>query len=203
MKHGFLRLSPGVIVAMIIMTLTASGQSFQVAQHPDLGGMWNGAAAGINRGAAVAGGRVYAVVNGSLVALHAATGQLLWTQPPERIGVPKTMAASPQHLAVLNRALADALPHRRVVQSGRGFSLGWDDTDDLRRMLWPVALSAVELLAGDHAAPVKLCGMRETTGCSWLFVDESRNGSRRWCSMKDCGNRAKARRHYRKVKRLD
>jgi len=110
---------------------------------------------------------------------------------------------SPQHLAVLNRALADALPHRRVVQSGRGFSLGWDDTDDLRRMLWPVALSAVELLAGDHAAPVKLCGMRETTGCSWLFVDESRNGSRRWCSMKDCGNRAKARRHYRKVKRLD
>ena len=49
MKHGFLRLSPGVIVAMIIMTLTASGQSFQVAQHPDLGGMWNGAAAGINR----------------------------------------------------------------------------------------------------------------------------------------------------------
>ena len=49
MKHGFLRLSPGVIVAMIIMTLTASGQSFQVAQHPDLSGMWNGAAAGINR----------------------------------------------------------------------------------------------------------------------------------------------------------
>src|SRR5438094_10360807 len=49
MKHGFLRLSPGVIVAMIIMTLTASGQSFQVAQHPDLGGMWTGAAAGINR----------------------------------------------------------------------------------------------------------------------------------------------------------
>jgi len=31
-------------------------------------------------------------------------------------------------------------------------------------------------------------------------VDESRNGSRRWCSMKDCGNRAKARRHYHRVK---
>src|SRR5256712_7708540 len=109
----------------------------------------------------------------------------------------------PQRLEVLNRALAEALAHRRVVQAGREFSLGWDDTDDLRRMLWPVALSAVELLAGDHAAPVKLCGMREATGCSWLFVDDSRNGSRRWCSMKDCGNRAKARRHYRKVKRLD
>src|SRR6266851_4063029 len=61
--------------------------------------------------------------------------------------------------------------------------------------------AAVELLAGDHAAPVKLCGMWEASGCSWLFVDESRNGSRRWCSMKDCGNRAKARRHYQRVKK--
>ena len=74
---------------------------------------------------------------------------------------------------------------------------------DMLRALARRRVSAVELLAGDHAAPVKLCGMREATGCSWLFVDESRNGSRRWCSMKDCGNRAKARRHYRKVKRLD
>jgi predicted RNA-binding Zn ribbon-like protein len=104
---------------------------------------------------------------------------------------------------VLNRALADALPHRRVVQSGRGFSFGWDGSDDLRRMLWPVALSAAELLAGDHPSPVKRCEMWEAGGCGWLFVDESRNGSRRWCSMKDCGNRAKARRHYRKVKNLD
>lgn len=107
-----------------------------------------------------------------------------------------------QHLEVLNRALAEALRHRRVVQAGRGFSLGWDDSDDLRRMLWPVALSAAELLAGGHDSPVKVCGMWEEGGCGWLFVDESRNASRRWCSMKDCGNRAKARRHYRKVKRL-
>jgi predicted RNA-binding Zn ribbon-like protein len=89
-----------------------------------------------------------------------------------------------------------------VAQNGRGFSLAWDDSDDLRRMLWPVALSAADLLAGEQGTPVKLCGMWETTGCSWLFVDESRNGSRRWCSMKDCGNRAKARRHYRRSKGL-
>ena len=107
----------------------------------------------------------------------------------------------PQHLEKLNRALAEALGHRRVAQSGRGFSLAWDDSDDLRRMLWPVALSAADLLAGEHGTPVKLCGMWKTTGCSWLFVDESRNGSRRWCSMKDCGNRAKARRHYQRVKK--
>jgi predicted RNA-binding Zn ribbon-like protein len=105
-----------------------------------------------------------------------------------------------ERLEVLNRALAEALRHRRVVQSGRTFSLGWHGSDDLRRMLWPVALSAAELLAGEHGAPVKLCGMWEVSGCGWLFVDESRNGSRRWCSMKDCGNRAKARRHYHRVK---
>lgn len=110
---------------------------------------------------------------------------------------------APQQLEALNRALAQALAHRRVVQSGRGFSYGWDDSDDLGRILWPVALSAAELLVGEHGSPVKVCGMWEEGGaCGWLFVDESRNGSRRWCSMKDCGNRAKARRHYHKVKKL-
>jgi predicted RNA-binding Zn ribbon-like protein len=105
-----------------------------------------------------------------------------------------------QHLEVLNRSLSEALAHRRVVQSGRDFSLGWEESDDLRRMIWPVALSAAELLVGNRA-PVKLCGLSETEECSWLFVDESRNGSRRWCSMKDCGNRAKARRHYERAKK--
>ncbi|GAB2966266.1 CGNR zinc finger domain-containing protein [Amycolatopsis acidiphila] len=37
-------------------------------------------------------------------------------------------------------------------------------------------------------------------GCGWLFLDASRNGSRRWCSSADCGNRARARRHYRRAR---
>jgi predicted RNA-binding Zn ribbon-like protein len=100
----------------------------------------------------------------------------------------------------LNRALAEALAHRRVVPSGRGFELGWDDSDDLRRMLWPVAASAAQLLVDEHRAPVKMCGMSEEGSCGWLFADSSKNASRRWCTMKDCGNRAKARRHYARVK---
>ena len=36
--------------------------------------------------------------------------------------------------------------------------------------------------------------------CLWLFLDESKNGTRRWCDMASCGNRAKARRHYLKMK---
>lgn len=38
------------------------------------------------------------------------------------------------------------------------------------------------------------------TDCGWLFVDETKNGRRRWCSMETCGNRAKARRHYAREK---
>ena len=102
----------------------------------------------------------------------------------------------------LNRALAQALAHRRVVQSGRGYALGWDDSDELDRMLWPVAQSAADLLAAEHRAPVKACGAREEDWeCGWLFVDSSRNGSRRWCTMDDCGNKAKARRHYARTRK--
>jgi predicted RNA-binding Zn ribbon-like protein len=102
----------------------------------------------------------------------------------------------------LNRALASALVHRRVVQTGRGYALGWDDSNELDRMLWPVAQSAADLLADDHRARIKVCGAWEEGGdCGWLFVDSSRNASRRWCTMDDCGNRAKARRHYARTKK--
>ena len=54
-----------------------------------------------------------------------------------------------------------------------------------------VALSAVELLASADLGRVRQCpGER----CGWLFVDTSRNGSRQWCDMGDCGNIAKVRR---------
>ena len=100
----------------------------------------------------------------------------------------------------INRALAGTLGHRRVVQSGRGYAFGWEDADQLDRMLWPVVQSAAELIAEAHGAHVKHCGLWDD-GCSWLFVDSSRNGSRRWCTMEDCGNKAKARRHYARTRK--
>jgi predicted RNA-binding Zn ribbon-like protein len=63
------------------------------------------------------------------------------------------------------------------------------------RPLWPVAVAAVDLLRSDRLARVKRCGQ-----CSWLFVDRSRNGSRRWCSMGECGAQVKMRR-YRAARR--
>jgi predicted RNA-binding Zn ribbon-like protein len=53
----------------------------------------------------------------------------------------------------------------------------------------------------DDPARVRMCEAPD--GCGWLFYDETRNGTRRWCSMKDCGNRAKARRHYAKSKGVE
>jgi predicted RNA-binding Zn ribbon-like protein len=58
------------------------------------------------------------------------------------------------------------------------------------RPLWPIAVAAVDLLRSDRRARVKQCD-----NCDWLFVDRSRNGSRRWCSMDECGVHVKMRRY--------
>jgi predicted RNA-binding Zn ribbon-like protein len=65
----------------------------------------------------------------------------------------------------------------------------------LHRLLWPIAESAAELLTSQEVSSIRLC---EAPDCDWLFLDNSRNRSRRWCDMKICGNREKARRHYRR-----
>src|SRR5437762_819551 len=59
--------------------------------------------------------------------------------------------------------------------------------------------AAAELLTWPALARVHICAGAD---CGWLFLDQSRNASRRWCAMDGCGNRTKARRHYhRSVKR--
>lgn len=101
----------------------------------------------------------------------------------------------------LSAALGGALSHRRLERRGDGFALSWEPSPALDAPLWPIVASAADLLAsGGEAERVRVCGLFDTHECSWLFIDASRAGTRRWCSMKDCGNRAKARRHQRRVK---
>jgi len=65
-------------------------------------------------------------------------------------------------------------------------------------LLAPVIWSAGDLLTGERLARVRLCANEK---CRWLFLDDSKAGTRRWCTMRACGNRAKAHRHYlRKTK---
>lgn len=99
-------------------------------------------------------------------------------------------------LGVLERHFARAARHRELRwrgSRGRG-SLGWDFGRFARRAelpLWLLALSAAELVTSDSLARVSSCG---ADSCRWLFLDTSRNHTRRWCDMKVCGNRMKARR---------
>ena len=101
-------------------------------------------------------------------------------------------------LAILNTALDSALGHQEITNSPGGFAWSWDDDPDLERVVWPVARSAADLLTSDLLSRVRRC--EDDRGCGYLFIDTSRNRSRRWCSMESCGNRAKARRHYARQK---
>jgi len=99
-------------------------------------------------------------------------------------------------LEALNRWLPRALRRLRLARAGEGFAWRWvDDPDALEAPLWPVARSAAELLTGPDLAALRECA---DDRCRWLFLDRTRNHSRRWCDMKSCGNRAKVRRHYRR-----
>ena len=102
-------------------------------------------------------------------------------------------------LELLNASLSAALAHARIVQVGDMFEWGWADGDELERIVWPIARSAGELLVSPWRARVGQCA--DDRGCGWLFIDTSKNHSRRWCDINDCGNRAKARRHYQRVRK--
>lgn len=104
-------------------------------------------------------------------------------------------------LEAVGQAVATAASRARVVPRGAGFEWAWaGEGEALDRMLWAVARSAAELLTADDLVTVREC---EAPDCGWLFIDASRNRTRRWCDMRVCGNRAKARRFYarRRVRR--
>src|SRR5215469_308658 len=97
-------------------------------------------------------------------------------------------------VATLNRKFA-ACPERTHVESSKT-AFGWrveSSNPTAATLLAPVLWSAGAVLTGTSLTKVRECANRQ---CLWLFVDDSRNGTRRWCSMQACGNRAKARRHY-------
>ncbi|OGO48475.1 MAG: hypothetical protein A2Z30_05445 [Chloroflexi bacterium RBG_16_64_43] len=103
-------------------------------------------------------------------------------------------------LDLLNAELAESLGQARLRAGPAGFTWGWAESPGaLERVLWPVMRSAADLLTSDLASRVGQC--QDDRGCGWLFIDTSRNHTRRWCAMDDCGNRAKARRHYQRTQK--
>lgn len=98
----------------------------------------------------------------------------------------------------LSRTAAEAAGRMRLLRTGDGFAWGWPDADavSLDRPALEVSWKAARLLLSQDRERVRRCG---GDGCGWMFLDQSRNRSRRWCDMAICGNRARVKAHYRRT----
>lgn len=138
-----------------------------------------------------------------------------WARRAGLLGPRESLRVSPRALARLRRiredlyAVVESLAHGRtppesaiarlgrtrarqlVWREGR-FLWEWRDPD---RLLGPIMEAAAQLLVAVPSLRLRQCA---DSGCGWVFLDRSRAGRRRWCRMVDCGNRAKARRHYQR-----
>ncbi|MCP4218989.1 MAG: hypothetical protein GY765_30425 [bacterium] len=123
---------------------------------------------------------------------------IIWREALLRIfyAIQRQEKPAQKDLDIFNKLLSKTMKHLRLSLAPAGPCWGWTEAGEaLERVLWPVVKDAAELLTSEQLPRVSRCA-DET--CGWLFIDTSRNRSRRWCDMKDCGNRAKVRRHYRK-----
>jgi predicted RNA-binding Zn ribbon-like protein len=101
-------------------------------------------------------------------------------------------------LSTLNTEFSEAMSQACIVPAKDSFALDWTGKEKaLDRMLWTLARSAADLLTSAELDDVRVCAADD---CKWLFLDTSKNHTRRWCDMKSCGNRAKARKHYTQKK---
>ena len=101
-------------------------------------------------------------------------------------------------LALINELLVQASPRHALVAAGSGYA--WRGTalkPGVPVLLAPVLWSAADLITRGAQRRIRQCANPK---CLWLFIDESKSGTRRWCDMGACGNRAKAQRHYLKSK---
>jgi predicted RNA-binding Zn ribbon-like protein len=121
------------------------------------------------------------------IQMREAIYQVFWA----RVNAKEVPAAA---LITLNQYLQVAAQHSKLVPANGHFEWRFEDApNNLESPLWPIARSAGELLASEHLEFVRACASQ---ACQWLFLDSSKNHRRRWCDMKQCGNREKVRRFY-------
>jgi predicted RNA-binding Zn ribbon-like protein len=117
-----------------------------------------------------------------------------------RIFVAQATGKSPEDtdLMILNAVLANLTRGAQVAHHAGRFEWQWKfDENGLETPLSIIALSAVDLMTSENYQWVGQCA--DEDGCGWLFVDTSKNHSRRWCDINDCGNRAKQRRYQKRA----
>jgi predicted RNA-binding Zn ribbon-like protein len=87
----------------------------------------------------------------------------------------------------------EAISHGQFLKKEDQYTTAWKVDETFDALLWPIVHSAGELLLSSSLGQVKEC-----PGCGWLFLDTSKNQSRRWCSMNTCGARDKMRRYHKR-----
>jgi predicted RNA-binding Zn ribbon-like protein len=92
-----------------------------------------------------------------------------------------------------NVFLSDAQAHVQLLTTPEGYHLQLLNDPQPSSLLWPIVSAASRLLTSEDAKYIRRC---DAESCLGFFIDRSKNHSRRWCDMKVCGNRAKARHHY-------
>lgn len=94
--------------------------------------------------------------------------------------------------------LGEALSGARMFEDNGSVRWEWAARGGTANsVLWPVVLDAAELFTSEAVKRVGVCAADD---CDWVFLRQARGRQRRWCSMSGCGNRAKARRHYERLK---
>ena len=102
---------------------------------------------------------------------------------------------SPVNMQMINQWLSRAFSNLELSRVNSYFVLDWNEENfELESVLWPIIRSFADLITSEDRKRIKQCG-----NCGYLFVDNSKNRSRRWCSMEICGNRVKARRFAKKA----
>jgi predicted RNA-binding Zn ribbon-like protein len=102
---------------------------------------------------------------------------------------------SPISMHLINQWLPKAFSNLEFTQLEYRLALDWKEENfGLESILWPIIRSFADLVTTDECNRIKQC-----PNCGYLFVDNSKNKSRRWCSMEICGNRVKARRFAKRT----
>jgi len=102
--------------------------------------------------------------------------------------------------AIIEDAVQRAMASRRLKSTGRGYGWAAPEVTLADTFVPRLALATAELVTTEALKRVRVCEAKRSEDCSWLFLDTTRNHSRRWCDMATCGNQHKARRHYARVR---
>ena len=105
----------------------------------------------------------------------------------------KNFQPNKKDIEAFTSAYGESVSRAHLIKTEGHYTPTWKVDETFHAVLWPILHSAGELLQSEQLAHVKEC-----SGCGWLFLDTSKNQSRRWCSMNTCGARDKMRRYHKR-----